>query len=169
MVPPFCSKVLSCRLVDILALILLAAVCLHFYCIALFPFQGDPRNIIWASTACQQTLVYAVLRVLNTPDYTLILGMPGTGKTSTIVQAIKSLVVQGKSVLLSSYTNSAVDTVLAKLIQEGVQFLRLGRKEAVHPLVQEWVLGGPQYSDTSVQGLRQLSQSAQVVCCILLS
>lgn len=113
----------------------------------------------------QQALACAVLRVLNTPDYTLILGMPGTGKTSTIVHAIKGLVAQGKSVLLSSYTNSAVDTVLAKLIQEGVQFLRLGRKEAVHPLVQGWVLGGPQHSDTSVQGLRQLSQSAQVVCC----
>lgn len=101
--------------------------------------------------------------MLNTPDYTLILGMPGTGKTSTIVQAIKGLVAQSKSVLLSSYTNSAVDTVLAKLISEGVNFLRLGRKEAVHPLVQGWVLGGARYSDTSVQGLRHLSESAQVV------
>lgn len=91
--------------------------------------------------------------------------MPGTGKTSTIVQAIKGLVAQGKRVLLSSYTNSAVDTVLVKLIPEGIAFLRLGRREAVHPLVQEWVLGGPRYSDTSVQGLRQLSESAQVVRC----
>lgn len=89
--------------------------------------------------------------------------MPGTGKTSTIVQAIKGLVLQGKSVLLSSYTNSAVDTVLFKLLQEGVQFLRLGRREAVSPLLQRWVLGGAQYPDTSVQALRQLSQSAQVV------
>lgn len=121
-----------------------------------------PRH---APCTAEPHLSTAACRVLSTPDYALILGMPGTGKTSTIVQAIKGLVAQGKRVLLSSYTNSAVDTVLVKLILEGIAFLRLGRREAVHPLVQEWVLGGPRYSDTSVQGLRQLSESAQVVSC----
>lgn len=130
----------------------------HLHHLADLRFVGDILQI----------LVFPACRVLNTYDYVLILGMPGTGKTSTIVQAIKGLVAQGKRVLLSSYTNSAVDTVLAKLVQENIQFLRLGRKEAVHPLVQRWVLGGPQYSDTSVQGLRQLSESAQVVCCNVL-
>ncbi len=38
-------------------------------------------------------------------DYTLILGMPGTGKTSTIVAAVKRLVAQGSSVLIMAYTN----------------------------------------------------------------
>jgi len=109
-------------------------------------------------------------RVLSTPDYTLILGMPGTGKTSTIVQAIKGLLAQGRSVLLTSYTNSAVDNVLLKLLQEGLHFLRLGRQESVHPLLQAWTLGGERYPDTSVKSLRQLSETAQVVgprCCAL--
>ena len=35
----------------------------------------------------------------------LLLGMPGTGKSSTIVQAVKALVAAGRSVLLMSYTN----------------------------------------------------------------
>ena len=38
-------------------------------------------------------------------DYMLLLGMPGTGKSSTIVQAVKALVAAGRSVLLMSYTN----------------------------------------------------------------
>lgn len=108
-------------------------------------------------------LMFWLCRVLSTPDYALILGMPGTGKTSTIVQAIKGLVAQGKSVLLSSYTNSAVDNVLLKLLQEGVQFLRLGRRESVHPLLQHWTVGGEQYPDTSVKALKLLSETAQVV------
>ena len=89
--------------------------------------------------------------------------MPGTGKTSTIVQAIKGLIAQGKSMLLTSYTNSAVDNVLLKLLQEGVHFLRLGRTESVHPMLQGWTLGGGQYPDTSVKALTLLSQTAQVV------
>ena len=91
--------------------------------------------------------------------------MPGTGKTSTIVQAIKGLTAQGKSVLLTSYTNSAVDNVLLKLLQEGMQFLRLGRRESVHPLLQEWTVGGEQYPDTSVKALKVLSETSQVVGC----
>ena len=109
--------------------------------------------------------------MLSTLDYTLILGMPGTGKTSTIVQAIKGLLTQGRSVLLTSYTNSAVDNVLLKLLQERLPFLRLGRQESVHPLLQAWTLGGERYPDASVKALRHLSETAQVVrpcCCALL-
>lgn len=112
---------------------------------------------------CSLTGCRACCRVLSTSDYALILGMPGTGKTSTIVQAIKGLVAQGKSALLTSYTNSAVDNVLLKLLQEGVHFLRLGRTESVHPMLQGWIVGGGKYPDTSVKALTHLSQSTQVV------
>ena len=44
-------------------------------------------------------------RVVAGHDYTLIVGMPGTGKTSTIVAIVRALVAQRKSVLLSAYTN----------------------------------------------------------------
>ncbi|KAG0003793.1 Tripartite DNA replication factor [Modicella reniformis] len=46
----------------------------------------------------------AVEAVLTAKDYALIIGMPGTGKTTTIAHIIHMLVAQGKSVLLSSYT-----------------------------------------------------------------
>ncbi|KAH3661705.1 hypothetical protein OGAPHI_006319, partial [Ogataea philodendri] len=47
-------------------------------------------------------------KVLTAEDYALILGMPGTGKTTVIAQLIKFLVANGKTVLLTSYTHSAV-------------------------------------------------------------
>ncbi|URE05997.1 DNA replication factor Dna2 [Musa troglodytarum] len=57
----------------------------------------------------------SIQKILATKDYTLILGMPGTGKTSTMVHAVKALLIRGASILLTSYTNSAIDTLLIKL------------------------------------------------------
>lgn len=55
------------------------------------------------------------MQILTARDYALILGMPGTGKTSTMVHAVKALLMRGASLLLTSYTNSAVDNLLIKL------------------------------------------------------
>jgi DNA replication ATP-dependent helicase Dna2 len=67
-------------------------------------------------------------------DYTLILGMPGTGKTTTLAHIVKALASLGKSVLLTSYTHSAVDNILLKLKTENVPFLRLGNSDKVECL-----------------------------------
>lgn len=73
----------------------------------------------------------AIKKVLQAEDYALILGMPGTGKTTTIAEIIKYLAKQGKSVLLTSYTHSAVDTILAKLLDADFDILRLGNIDKV--------------------------------------
>lgn len=73
----------------------------------------------------------AVEKVLTARDYALILGMPGTGKTTTIVEIILELVKRGKSILLTSYTHSAVDTILVKLLNLGLKLLRLGNADKV--------------------------------------
>jgi AAA domain len=57
--------------------------------------------------------------------------MPGTGKTTTIIRIIKSLLAKSKSVLLTSYTHTAVDNVLLKLKAAGVDVLRFGNREKV--------------------------------------
>ena len=45
------------------------------------------------------------------------IGMPGAGKSTTIAYLVRALVSVGRSVLLSSYTHSAVDTILVKLLK----------------------------------------------------
>ena len=73
----------------------------------------------------------AVLKSIMCERFSLIRGMPGTGKTTTIVGLVRLLARMGQSVLLVSYTNSAVDTILTKLLHTGQPFLRLGRKDRV--------------------------------------
>ena len=60
----------------------------------------------------------------------------GTGKTSLIVALIRLAVLLGQSVLLTSYTHSAVDNVLLKLSKfNDVEFLRIGREHRTHPSI----------------------------------
>ena len=73
----------------------------------------------------------AVVRSIMCESYCLIRGMPGTGKTTTIVGLVRLLARLGQSVLVVAYTNSAVDTILDKLQEKGEKFLRIGRREKV--------------------------------------
>ncbi|PCG96179.1 Dna2/Cas4, domain of unknown function DUF83 [Penicillium occitanis (nom. inval.)] len=81
----------------------------------------------------------AIDKVMSAKDYALILGMPGTGKTTTIAHIIRALVSQGKSVLLTSYTHTAVDNILLKIKNDNIRTLRLGAVAKVHPEVQQVV------------------------------
>ncbi|CZT07936.1 related to DNA helicase [Rhynchosporium agropyri] len=80
----------------------------------------------------------AIQKVMSAEDYALVLGMPGTGKTTTIAHIIRALVSQGKTVLLTSYTHTAVDNILLKLKDDNIPILRLGAPAKIAPEVQEF-------------------------------
>lgn len=101
--------------------------------------------------------------MVGAQGYSLVQGMPGSGKSSTLAAGVRALLAAGRSVLLTSYTNSAVDNIALKLAQEGVPFLRLGRPESMHPDVRPHMLGGPRYPAPSLLALQQLLQKAPVV------
>ncbi|KAI3396204.1 hypothetical protein diail_342 [Diaporthe ilicicola] len=90
----------------------------------------------------------AIEKVMSAKDYALVLGMPGTGKTTTIAHIIRALVAQKKSVLLTSYTHTAVDNILLKLKHDDVPVLRLGAPAKVHPEVQDFAILAGQPKDT---------------------
>lgn len=78
----------------------------------------------------------AMESVFRAQDYALILGMPGTGKTTLIAELIKVLAAANKSILLASYTHSAVDNILLKLRDTKIKIARLGVKHRIHPETQ---------------------------------
>ncbi|KAJ7095853.1 DNA replication factor Dna2-domain-containing protein [Mycena belliarum] len=111
----------------------------------------------------------AMQKVLAAQDYAMILGMPGTGKTTVIAAIIQVLVGMGKTVLLTSYTHSAVDTILMKL-KDTADFgiLRIGNVDKVHPEIQQFTLNARR-TPTTVEQLEQQIMSPPVVATTCLS
>ncbi|KFD56276.1 hypothetical protein M513_02731 [Trichuris suis] len=81
----------------------------------------------------------AIFKAVAANDYALIKGYPGSGKTSTIVALVRLLLHCGKSVLIASHTNSAVDNVLSKLMQYTNDILRIGVPECIDAPVQQFL------------------------------
>lgn len=110
----------------------------------------------------------AIEKVMSAEDYALVLGMPGTGKTTTIAHIIRALTAQGKSVLLTSYTHTAVDNILLKLKTDNINMVRLGATAKVHPEVQQFVTlaGQPM---TSFEQIREVWHGSSVVAATCLA
>lgn len=68
----------------------------------------------------------AVRKILAAKDIAIIHGPPGTGKTTTLVQAIRETLKNEKQILVCSSSNTAVDLLTEKLHREGITVLRLG-------------------------------------------
>lgn len=63
---------------------------------------------------------------------------------------MQALVEQGRSVLLSAFTNAALDNMLRRILQTGeTRVLRVGRPDVVHPEVAPYILRAPSNGTTS--------------------
>lgn len=100
----------------------------------------------------------ALSKVMQAKDYTLILGMPGTGKTTTIVSIVQKLLAEGKSVFISANTHSAVDNILLKLMNLNVDFLRVGYPTRINPQVQRFMAAREAKIDPNLDPSERLEQ-----------
>ncbi|KAK9207638.1 hypothetical protein WN943_017928 [Citrus x changshan-huyou] len=126
-------------------------------------FSQDPAlSYIWSEKSLNDDQRRAIIKVLTAKDYALILGMPGTGKTSTMVHAVKALLMRGASILLTSYTNSAVDNLLIKLKSQSIDFVRIGRHEVVHKEIQKHCLSAAM-NISSVEEIKKRLDQVKVV------
>jgi superfamily I DNA and/or RNA helicase len=68
----------------------------------------------------------AIKKCLSSRDVSLIHGPPGTGKTTTLIEAARQLVEQGAKVLIATPSNAAADHVSLSLLKAGIKVVRAG-------------------------------------------
>ncbi|NDV58680.1 AAA domain-containing protein [Bacteroides sp. 519] len=87
-----------------------------------------PVRFPWLNT----TQEAAVNKVLRAKDVAVVHGPPGTGKTTTLVEAIYETLHREHQVLVCAQSNAAVDWISEKLVDRGVPVLRIGNPSRVN-------------------------------------
>lgn len=103
----------------------------------------------------------AVRHILSANDVAVVHGPPGTGKTTTIVQAIRLVLQEEKQVLVCAPTNTAVDLLTEKLIEQGINVLRVGHPARVsEDLLKSTIDGQIQHHD-NYKDIKNLRRNAE--------
>ena len=91
-------------------------------------YTFDAMRFPWLNTSQEQ----AVNDVLRAKDVRVLHGPPGTGKTTTLVEAINETLMRETQVLVCAQSNTAVDWISEKLVDCGIPVLRIGNPTRVN-------------------------------------
>jgi ATP-dependent RNA/DNA helicase IGHMBP2 len=103
----------------------------------------------------------AVNKILEANELVIIHGPPGTGKTTTLVQAIKAIVQQQpKQLLVTAPSNAAVDLLTEKLSDEGLNVVRVGNPARVNERLMGLTLDNKLSAHASAKEIKRLKRQA---------
>lgn len=91
-------------------------------------YSFQPVRFPWLNAAQDE----AVNKVLHAKDVAIVHGPPGTGKTTTLVEAVYETLHRENQVLVCAQSNMAVDWISEKLVDRGVSVLRIGNPSRVN-------------------------------------
>lgn len=110
-----------------------------------------------------------IAKALNTNDFAILEGPPGSGKTTVILELICQLISRGKRILLCGSTHVAIDNVLQRAKEKGLMKkfnifpLRVGKEGAISDEIEEYQIDNvfKKYNDVSSKFLMDI---ANLVC-----
>ncbi len=101
-----------------------------FYCnhIPAQTFTFSDMRMPWLNATQEQ----AVNQVMRAKDVMVVHGPPGTGKTTTLVEAIHETLQRESQVMVCAQSNMAVDWISERLVDRGINVLRIGNPVRVN-------------------------------------
>ncbi len=103
----------------------------------------------------------AVMAILQNENITIVHGPPGTGKTTTLVEAIIQLVKAGEKILVSAPSNTAVDNIAKGLIAQNLKVLRVGNTSKVDETIFMHTPEGKLNNSKQLKEIKQLKIRAE--------
>jgi ATP-dependent RNA/DNA helicase IGHMBP2 len=103
----------------------------------------------------------AVIAVIQNEQITIVHGPPGTGKTTTLVEAIVQLIKAGEKILVSAPSNTAVDNIAKGLIAQNAKVLRVGNTSKVDESIFAHTPEGKLNNSKQLKEIKQLKIRAE--------
>ena len=118
-----------------------------------------------------------VLKAMQARDYFLLIGPPGTGKTSmalryivqeelslsSLLSPLSTLHSPLSSLLITAYTNRAVDEICGMLVDAGIDFIRIGNEFSCDPQYRQFLLNKIVDSNCKLSALRLKLSATRVI------
>ena len=130
--------------------------------------QSSPRfdplpEIIPFDRHLNPSQIEAIRLALSAKDVAVMHGPPGTGKTTTLAELVRQAVARGERVLVCAPSNLAVDNLLERLIDGGLDAVRLGHPARVLPAVLSHTLDAVVERHPAVKQARKLVKEASAL------
>jgi ATP-dependent RNA/DNA helicase IGHMBP2 len=126
----------------------------------------SPTFMLWSvsspnTSKLNESQSKAVGKILSANELAIVHGPPGTGKTTTLIQAIKALIKQeNQRILVVAPSNTAVDLLSEKLSEEGLNVLRVGNPARVSERLQGLTLEAKMAEHDYVKETKRLKKQA---------
>ena len=124
-------------------------------------FREHKSDDLFYPSALNDSQLTAVRHVITAQDVAIIHGPPGTGKTTTLVQAILETTRRERRVLVCAPSNTAVDLLTEKLAERGVNVIRLGNPNRVSELLLKHTLDAGVMAHPSYSKMHAMRQTAE--------
>jgi superfamily I DNA and/or RNA helicase len=124
-------------------------------------FREPQADDLFYPSALNDSQLSAVRHVVTAQDVAIIHGPPGTGKTTTLVQAILETIRRERRVLVCAPSNTAVDLLTEKLAERGVNVIRLGNPSRVSELLLKHTLDAGVMAHASYAEMHAMRQTAE--------
>ena len=103
----------------------------------------------------------AVKEMINNDSILVVHGPPGTGKTTTITEAILQLIKEDKKVIISAPSNAATDHLALQLAAHKVKLLRVGNNGKAHTNIEAFTPEGLMQQSKEFREIKELKKRAE--------
>ena len=121
----------------------------------------EPTSLDFCNKNLNESQQQAVIAITQNENITIVHGPPGTGKTTTLIEAIIQLIKAGEKILVSAPSNTAVDNIAKGLIAQNVAVLRVGNTSKVDETIFAHTPEGRLANSKQQKEIKQLKIKAE--------
>ena len=123
--------------------------------------NSNNPGLVFKNKKLNESQQEAISAIAQNEELLVVHGPPGTGKTTTLVEAIYQLVRRNEKVLVTAPSNAAVDNIVKGLIQQGINVVRVGNSSKVDETIFKHTPEGRLAGSQQLKEIKQLKIRAE--------